>query len=200
MAGLAEPSSGKREWPQGRPELAFVFQEPTLMPWASVAANAELPLLLEGIGAEERRGRAQAALDAVGLGAFASAYPRELSGGMKMRVSLARALATRPQALLLDEPFAALDETTREELNDQLLELWRKERFASVFVTHSVYESVYLSTRILVLSARPARIVAEFTNTDDYPRPKDYRMSLRYNALVTEVRAALRRASGAEAA
>ncbi|WP_035706476.1 ABC transporter ATP-binding protein [Niveispirillum irakense] len=163
VAGLLSPTSGQVEWtrPAARGDIGFVFQEPTLMPWATIRANVRLPLDLAGVGRAEGDSRALAELEKVGLSDFADAYPRELSGGMKMRAALARALVTRPGLLLLDEPFAALDEITRLKLNDDLLALWRHGGFTVLFVTHSVFESVYLSSRIAVMGPRPGRIVGE---------------------------------------
>ncbi len=192
MAGLAEPTTGTRAWPSGKPEMGFVFQEPTLMPWASAAKNVALPLELKRAPRPERDTAVREALGRVGLWPFAKALPRELSGGMKMRVSLARALVTRPRLLLLDEPFAALDELTREQLNDELLALWSDQRFSAVFVTHSVYESVYLSKRIVVFSPRPGRVLAEFDNPDPFPRPEGYRLSTSYLSLCAKVSQAIR--------
>ncbi len=162
IAGLETPTGGGVAWPEGKPvsgDIGFVFQEPTLMPWASVADNVRLPLRLTG-----RRATASEmaeTLDLVGLRDFAKAYPRELSGGMKMRAALARALVTRPRLLLLDEPFAALDEITRFRLNEDLLRIWRERQCTVVFVTHSVFEAAFLSQRVAVMSPRPGRIVAE---------------------------------------
>jgi NitT/TauT family transport system ATP-binding protein len=176
--------------------VGFVFQEPTLMPWATVERNVALPLKLLGLPNAEIRRRVGERLERLGLGGFARAYPRQLSGGMKMRVSIARALAAQPRLLLLDEPFAALDEITRWRLNDELLDLWRSESLAIVFVTHSVYESAYLATRIAVLSARPGRIVGEIAVDAPTPRGADYRDSEAYLRTCRIVSARLAEALG----
>lgn len=184
VAGLLAPTTGAIRWADGRSiapgDIGFVFQEPTLMPWATALGNVMLPLELAKVDRAEARARAAEALAAVGLSAFERSVPRELSGGMQMRVSIARALVTRPRVLLLDEPFAALDEITRGRLNDDLLALWAAHRFTCVLVTHSVYESVYLAERIVVMSARPGRVVADLTVNAPYPRDAGFRLSAPY--------------------
>ena len=182
IAGLAPPSAGAIDWTGGKPDIGFVFQEPTLMPWATALANVALPLKLAGVAAGERDARAAEALGHVGLAGFERTWPRELSGGMKMRVSIARALVTAPRLLLMDEPFAALDEITRHRLNADLLALWEHSRFTVVFVTHSVFESVFLSQRIAVMAARPGRIVSDLAVAAPYPRTEAFRTSPDYAA------------------
>jgi NitT/TauT family transport system ATP-binding protein len=196
IAGLSAPSAGQVEWPSGKARLGFVFQDPTLMPWASIASNAALPLRLAG--REPPKAVAQM-LQRVGLAEFASAYPRELSGGMRMRASIARALVTEPELLLMDEPFAALDEITRFKLNNDLLALWEELRRTVVFVTHSVFESVYLSQRIFVMTPRPGRIFAELQIPVAYPRDESFRTSAEYAGYCREVGEVLRAAMGAGA-
>ena len=186
IAGLSAPTSGtvgiSKPAGQARPghSIGFVFQEPTLMPWTSVRENVRLPLKLAQAPATEASARIAEALMQVGLTEFADAYPRELSGGMKMRVSLAPALVTDPDILLMDEPFAALDEITRFRLNNDLLSLWRNLRKTVIFVTHSVFESVYLSQRVIVMTSRPGRISAEFRIDTTEPRGEDFRTSADY--------------------
>ncbi|HYF59678.1 MAG TPA: ABC transporter ATP-binding protein [Burkholderiaceae bacterium] len=193
LAGLARPTAGTVRRPEGlRP--GFVFQEPTLMPWATVFDNVRLPLRLKGLGADAVREDVDAALEQVGLGGFARAYPRELSGGMRMRVSIARALVTRPDVLLLDEPFAALDEITRGRLDDELLALWHAHRLTVVFVTHSVYEAIYLSTRVAVFGARPGRVVETIRVDAPHPRGDAFRADPAYARDCVRASAALRAA------
>jgi NitT/TauT family transport system ATP-binding protein len=220
IAGLGEPSGGSISWggerldhpsknPSGRraehrskahrrnrPEIGFVFQEPTLMPWATVLRNVMLPLELDGEGRRQAAARAALALERVGLASFRDSYPRELSGGMRMRVSIARALVTDPPLLLMDEPFAALDEITRFKLNNDLLELWRAVGNTVVFVTHSVFESVYLSSRIVVMTPRPGQVYADLAIDAPYPRDESFRTSADYAGLCRITSQALSRAMG----
>ena len=201
IAGLTGPTSGMIDWPQsmydagGTPErsLGFVFQEPTLLPWRTVADNVHLPLMLAGVSKRAGTDRVKEVLEQVGLAAFADSHPRQLSGGMKMRVSIARALVTQPKILLMDEPFAALDEITRNKLNNDLLDLFARKELTVIFVTHSVYESVYLSSRIVVMSARPGRITSDIPIEVGQPRNEEFRTSTLYNDRCRLVSAALRR-------
>jgi NitT/TauT family transport system ATP-binding protein len=206
VAGLGQPTAGEIHWPkasytaEGKPvrEMSFVFQEPTLMPWSTVFDNVWLPLRLKGASRKQARERVTAALEMVRLGKFPNAYPRELSGGMKMRVSIARALVTRPKILLMDEPFAALDEITRQRLNDDVLRLWEEHRWTIIFVTHSVPEAVYLSNRIVVMAARPGRVIADTSNDLSYPRDTEVRTSSEFAAASRKVSSILHESMGAQ--
>ena len=205
IAGLSEPSQGTVEMAAAPAAnkaggIGFVFQEPTLMPWASVAGNVALPLKLAGQEGPSARAAVSDALSHVGLGDFAQAYPRELSGGMKMRASIARALVTEPQLLLMDEPFAALDEITRFKLNNDLLALWQSLRRTVIFVTHSVFESVYLAQRIVVMTPRPGRVFAEIDVGAPYPRDDRFRTSAEYAGHCRQVAEALAAAMAEKAA
>jgi NitT/TauT family transport system ATP-binding protein len=204
IAGLGEPTFGNVDWTHdgasaigAHREIGFVFQEPTLMPWATVFGNVWLPLRLRGVSRTAARNAVMEALGMVGLQGFAHSYPRELSGGMKMRVSIARALITRPRLLLMDEPFAALDEITRFKLNNDLLRLWENFGWTVIFVTHSVFESVYLSERVVVMAARPGRVFREIPIDAPYPRDDDFRVSPVYAEHCRRASAALHDAMAA---
>jgi NitT/TauT family transport system ATP-binding protein len=202
VAGLGAPSTGTVDWPsskinsKGLPEgdIGFVFQEPTLMPWETVFGNVYLPLRLLGTSKSQAQPRIMETLASVGLADFAQAYPRELSGGMKMRVSIARALVTKPKLLLMDEPFAALDEITRQKLNDDVRRLWRDTGITVIFVTHSVFESAFLSNRIVVMKARPGQVYTDMPIETSAERDANYRTSEEYRATTDKVSRALQEA------
>lgn len=212
IAGLMRPTDGRIVWSDEKLQntgiqdfgqnLGVVFQEPTLMPWATVEDNVYLPMRLSHIPKAQVREQIAEILSVVGLSGFEKSYPRELSGGMKMRVSIARAMVTRPKLILMDEPFAALDEITRFKLNNDLLEMQARIGCTVVFVTHSVFESVFLSNRIIVMASRPGRVVKELRVDEPYPRHEDFRTSPAYAAHCRETSEALHATlgPGAEAA
>jgi NitT/TauT family transport system ATP-binding protein len=204
VAQLSPPSSGEVNlWPETNHKqaaqaqrLAYVFQTPTLMPWASVERNVALPLTLQRVAEAESAARVAGALQLVGLEKFRALYPRQLSGGMQMRASIARALVTDPALLLMDEPFGALDEITRARLDQEIRELWARRSLTVLFVTHSIYEAVFLSTRVLVMSAQPGRIVGEVEIDEPHPRRDAFRMSERFARLCQRLSELLARGSG----
>lgn len=188
-SGLLRPTVG--EVAVNRERLGYVFQDATLMEWRTVQANVELLAELQGVKAQERKRMAAEAIDLVGLSGFENHYPKSLSGGMKMRVSLARTLTLKPPVFLFDEPFGAVDEITREHLNEETLKLFERERFAGLFITHSISEAVFLSTRVHVMSARPGTLVATFDVPFSYPRNPDLRFDAAFGELSREVSHAL---------
>lgn len=206
VAGLLEPSDGKlllwrkpvQQLQASGKKMAFVFQQPTLMPWSDVHTNVRLPLDLAGVPRAEADARVTDALALVGLSRFAKALPRELSGGMQMRVSIARGLVTEPDLLLMDEPFGALDEITRHKLDAELLELWHKKKLTVMFVTHSIHEAVYLSSRVVMMAARPGRVVEEFRIDAPFPRPVDFMVSPEFNQRAQQLQSSLLRASASQ--
>ena len=203
IAGLLEPTDGRlllwrkpvAALEESQRKLAFVFQSPTLMPWASVATNVRLPLDLAGVPRAEAETRVMDALALVGLAKFASALPRNLSGGMQMRVSIARSLVVQPNLLLMDEPFGALDEITRHKLDADLLALWREKKLTVIFVTHSIHEAVFLSTRVVMMAARPGRITEEVLIDEPYPRSHDFMVTPNFAAYAKRLQDSLLRAS-----
>ncbi|MET3184276.1 NitT/TauT family transport system ATP-binding protein [Variovorax sp. YR750] len=206
VAGMLEPSDGRLlVWRRPVAQLhdcphkmSFVFQSPTLMPWASVRTNVRLPLDLAGVPRKEADARVMESLALVGLEKFADALPRALSGGMQMRVSIARGLVTQPDLLLMDEPFGALDEITRHKLDADLLELWRKKKLTVIFVTHSIHEAVFLSSRVVMMAARPGRVVEEFRIDEPYPRSADFMVTPEFARHAKRLQDSLLRASSTD--
>ena len=203
IANLISATDGRLRWwhrgfdavgEAGR-KLVFVFQEATLLPWARVRGNVRLPLDLAGVPRAEADSRVDAALRLVGLERFAASYPRELSGGMQMRASIARALVTEPNLLLMDEPFGALDEITRNRLDADLIRLWWEKKLTVMFVTHSIYEAVFLSTRVVVMAARPGRILREVVIDEPHPRVESFRVTQKFAAYCKELSELLAEAS-----
>ncbi|MEM6637212.1 MAG: ABC transporter ATP-binding protein [Pseudomonadota bacterium] len=199
IADLIHPTKGSIRWtsPRSENDLSVVFQEPALMPWATVEENVFLPFRLKGKSMASVKSDIDEVLALVGLDQFSGAYPRELSGGMKMRVSIARAMVTHPRLILMDEPFAALDEITRFKLNNDLLAMKEQIGGTVLFVTHSVFESVFLSDRIIVMAARPGRVIEELNVDAPYPRTEEFRTSADYAAHCRSASDALKRAIGA---
>ena len=191
-SGLHDPTTGSVT--VDRSKVGYVFQDATLLQWRNVQRNVELLAELEGVSKGERAARAAAAIELVGLKGFESKYPKQLSGGMKMRAALARTLVLDPSVFLFDEPFGAVDEITRERLNDEVISLFARQRFAGLFITHSISEAVFLSTRVLVMSARPGRIVADFAIPFAYPRVPELRFEPEFARLCGELSYALRNA------
>ncbi|EEE07348.1 TPA: ABC transporter ATP-binding protein [Burkholderia multivorans] len=204
VAGLIDPSDGRlllwrkpvAQLAQSSRTLSYVFQEATLMPWHTVARNVRLPLELMGVPRKQAEERVRAVLARVGLAGFEDALPRELSGGMQMRVSIARGLVVEPNLLLMDEPFGALDEITRNRLDSDLLELWRREKLTVMFVTHSIHEAVFLSQRVVVMAARPGRVVDDVVIDEPFPRTAAFRVSARFSEYATHLQDRLVQASG----
>jgi len=197
VAGLGKMSAGTIYWGgSSQRRLAYVFQEAALMPWATVQENVRLPLKLAGMSKAAADTAVAEAIALVELRGFEHSYPRELSGGMKMRVSIARALVTKPEVLLMDEPFGALDEMTRSRLNSDLLHLWQQKQWTVVFVTHNIYEAVYLSNRVVVMAARPGRVVADVAIAAPYPRTEEFRTTPLFNNYCREISGCLANASG----
>ena len=207
VAGLLDATDGRlllwrkpvEQLEQSGRKMAFVFQSPTLMPWASVQTNVRLPLDLAGVDRKQADERVADSLALVGLSKFAKALPRALSGGMQMRVSIARALVVQPDMLLMDEPFGALDEITRHKLDSDLLDLWHKKKLTVIFVTHSIHEAVFLSSRVVMMAARPGRVVQEFNITEPYPRTADFMVSPQFSVYAKQLQDSLLLASTEQA-